>query len=150
MWDTDGQCTGLCTKIQRHFRSVEVGTKQGVFDCFQRRSGDTVGMLCEGSTGSMGGGENCQADTMDVGTPDAGTTQAVGSRVDPSNYSTYEEMEEAYVADIAEIEAGDKYGNNIVDLYNLLNYIGADGTEKPVWVRILMGAAEGDMSMFSF
>lgn len=86
---------------------------------------------------------------MDVGTPDAGTTQAAGSHTDSANYSTYEEMVAAYAADIAEIEAGDKYGNNIVELYDPLRYIGASGTEDPTWVRILMGAAEGDMSMFS-
>lgn len=93
--------------------------------------------------------ENSAGDTMDIGTPDAGTTQAAGSRMDSSSYSTYEEMVNAYAEDIAEIETGDKYGNNIVDLYNPLNYIGADGTENPTWVRILMGASEGDMSMFS-
>ncbi len=86
---------------------------------------------------------------MDVGTPDAGTTQAAGSGVDSSVYETYEEMVEAYAEDIAGLEAGDKYGNNPVDLYNPLNYIGAEDTEDPAWVRILMGAAEGDMSMFN-
>lgn len=93
--------------------------------------------------------ENSSGDTMDVGTPDAGTTQAAGSGIDSSNYSNYEEMVEAYAADIAEIEAGDEYGNNIVELYNPLNYIGAEGTENPTWVRIVMGASEGDMSLFS-
>ena len=93
--------------------------------------------------------ENSSGDTMDVGTPDAGTTQAAGSSIDSSNYSTYEEMVEAYAADIAEIEAGDEYGNNIVELYNPLNYIGAESTENPAWVRIVMGASEGDMSLFS-
>ena len=68
---------------------------------------------------------------MIVGTPDAGTTQASGSSVDSSNYATYEEMVEAYRADIESIEAGDAYGNNLVELYNPLNYIGTDGTEKP-------------------
>ncbi len=92
---------------------------------------------------------NSSGDTMDVGTPDAGTTQGIGSSVDSSNYSTYEEMVEAYAADIAEIQEGDEYGNNIVDLYNPLNYIGDEDTENPTWVRILMGASEGDMSMFS-
>ena len=86
---------------------------------------------------------------MDVGTPDAGTTQAAGSSTDSSNYATYEEMLAAYKSDIEEIEAGDKYGNNIVELYNPLNYIGDEDTENPTWVRIVMGAAEGDMSMFS-
>lgn len=93
--------------------------------------------------------ENSSGDTMDVGTPDAGTTQAAGSSIDSSNYASYEEMVEAYASDIAEIEAGDEYGNNIVELYNLLNYIGEESTENPTWVRIVMGASEGDMSMFS-
>lgn len=98
---------------------------------------------------NKGVAENSTGDTMDVGTPNAGTTQAAGSSIDSSNYSTYEEMVEAYAADIAEIEAGDKYGNNIVELYNPLNYIGAESTENPAWVRIVMGASEGDMSLFS-
>ena len=93
--------------------------------------------------------DDSSGDTMDVGTPDAGTTQAAGSSTDSANYSSYEEMVEAYAADIAEIEEGDEYGNNIVSLYNPLNYIGDDDTEDPTWVRILMGASEGDMSMFS-
>lgn len=93
--------------------------------------------------------ENSTGNTMDAGTPDAWTTKAAGSSIDSSNYSTYEEMVEAYTADIAGIEAGDEYGNNIVELYNPLNYIGAESTENPAWVRIVMGAAEGDMSMFS-
>ena len=88
-------------------------------------------------------------DAMDVGTPDAGTTQASGSSTDSANYSTYEEMVEAYESDIAEIEAGDEYGNNIVELYNPLNYIDADTTENPTWTRILCGASEGDISMFN-
>lgn len=86
---------------------------------------------------------------MIVGTPNAGTTQASGSSVDSSNYSTYEEMVEAYRSDIESIEAGDEYGNNLVELYNPLNYIGAEDTENPTWVKILCGAAEGDISMFN-
>lgn len=84
-----------------------------------------------------------------VGTPSAGTTQAAGSNTDSSNYSTFEEMLAAYQADIAEIQSGDSYGNNIVDLYDPLNYIGAATTENPAWSRIVMGAAEGDMSMLA-
>ena len=104
--------------------------------------------------GGFPGGERPEGgfpggDSMTVGTPDAGTTQAAGSSTDSSNYSTYEEMVESYAADIAEIEAGDDYGNNIVSLYNPLNYIGAEGTQSPTWTRILMGASEGDMSMLS-
>lgn len=86
---------------------------------------------------------------MIVGTPDEGTTQASGSSIDSNNYSTYEEMVDAYRTDIESIEAGDEYGNNLVDLYNPFNYIGAEGTENPSWVKILCGAAEGDISMFN-
>ena len=92
---------------------------------------------------------NSSGDTMDVGTPDAGTTQAAGSSTDSKNYTSYAEMLAGYQADVAEVEAGDAYGNNIVELYNPLNYIGAEGTENPVWTRILMGASEGDMSMLA-
>jgi len=88
-------------------------------------------------------------DTMAVGTPDAGTTQAAGSGVNSKNYADFAAMLASYQADIAEVEAGDKYGNNTVDLYNPLNYIGAQDTEDPAWVRIMMGASEGDMSMFA-
>ena len=92
---------------------------------------------------------NSAGDTMDVGTPDEGTTQSAGTTTDSANYSTYEEMLEAYQNDIAEIQAGDEYGNNIVDLYNPLNYIGDEDTDDATWVRILCGASEGDISMFN-
>ncbi|WP_049960405.1 hypothetical protein [Pseudobutyrivibrio sp. LB2011] len=92
---------------------------------------------------------NSAGDTMDVGTPDEGTTQSAGTTTDSANYSTYEEMLESYQEDIAEIQAGDKYGNNIVDLYNPLNYIGDEDTDDATWVRILCGASEGDISMFN-
>ena len=85
----------------------------------------------------------------EVGTPDSGTTQSASSKTDSANYSSFAEMLAAYQADIAEIQAGDAYGNNIVDLYNPLNYIGADGTDGPTWARILMGASEGDISMMN-
>lgn len=98
-----------------------------------------------GRTDRGNGGTN----EMLVGTPDAGTTQASGSSVDSNDYATYEEMVEAYRADIESIQAGDEYGNNLVELYNPLNYIGAEGTENPTWVKILCGAAEGDISMFN-
>ena len=93
--------------------------------------------------------ENSSGDEMDVGTPDAGTTQAAGSSTNSKNYSSYAEMLAAYEADIAEIQAGDAYGKNIVDLYNPLNYIGAEGTANPTWMRIVCGAVEGDISMFN-
>ena len=85
----------------------------------------------------------------EVGTPDAGTTQSAGTKTDSSNYSSYEEMLESYENDITSIEDGDKYGNNIVDLYNPINYIGKENTESPTWTRIVMGASEGDMSLFA-
>ena len=103
----------------------------------------------ERSFDNAGVAENSGGDEMDVGTPDAGTTQAAGSSVNANNYSSYGEMLAAYEADIAEIQAGDAYGKNIVDLYNPLNYIGAEGTDDPTWMRIVCGAVEGDISMFN-
>ena len=96
------------------------------------------------TTGTEGSG-----DEMEVGTPDAGSTQSASSTTNSSNYSTYAEMLEAYQADIAEIEAGDAYDKNLVYLYNPLNYIGAEGTAAPAWARIVCGAAEGDIAMFN-
>lgn len=100
-----------------------------------------------GMTGLPGGDTSGMGDI--VGTPDGGTTQSNTGSGDSNNYASYEEMVAAYKADIEEIYAGDKYGNNIVSLYNPLNYIGAEGTENPAWTRILMGASEGDISMFT-
>lgn len=93
--------------------------------------------------------EDSSSGTEEVGTPDQGTTQAAGTGTDSSNYSSFEEMLEAYQSDIEEIESGDQYGNNIVELYNPINYIGAEETNNPTWARILMGASEGDISMFN-
>ena len=102
-------------------------------------SGDSAGGPPDMNGGSTG----------EVGTPDSGTTQSSTSKTDSANYSSFAEMLAAYQADIAEIEAGDEYGNNLVDLYNPLNYIGSDGTDGPTWARILMGASEGDISMLN-
>ena len=85
----------------------------------------------------------------EVGTPDSGTTQSATGRTDSANYASFEEMLTAYQMDIAEVQAGDAYGNNVVDLYDPLNYIGAEGTDDPTWTRILMGASEGDISMLN-
>ena len=90
-----------------------------------------------------------ESTTEEVGTPDQGTTQAAGSGTDSGNYSSFEEMLAEYQSDIAEVEAGDEYGNNIVELYDPTNYIGAEGTSNPTWARILMGASEGDISMLN-
>ncbi len=121
------------------------------------------GRYAKGSSGGMGGpggmGGTPDGGPMDGGPPDLfgdgirdggpmmGTTGAAGGGADSGNYSTFEEMVSAYEADITAIEAGDDYGNNIVDLYNPLNYIGAEGTENPAWTRIVMGAKEGDIAM---
>lgn len=102
--------------------------------------------------GVMGNGEgppSMDGADGEVGTPDAGTSQSVSGGVDSTEYETYAEMLEGYKSDITEIEKGDKYGNNIVDLYNPLNYIDAKDTEDPTWTKIIMGASEGDMSMFA-
>ncbi len=118
-------------------------------------SGDSAGgppdMGSSGTSGDNAGGppDMNGGSTEEVGTPDSGTTQSAGSKTDSANYASFDEMLAAYQADIAEIEAGDAYGNNIVELYNPINYIGAEGTNNPTWARILMGASEGDISMFN-
>ena len=114
-------------------------------------SGDSAGGPPDMSGDSAGGPPDMSGsgNTEEVGTPDSGTTQSAGSSTDSANYSSFDEMLAAYQADIAEIEAGDAYGNNIVDLYNPLNYIGGEGTDNPTWARILMGASEGDISMMN-
>ena len=106
-----------------------------------------------GGPGGNAGGPSGEAsgsngvNEMIVGTPDAGTTQAAGSGTNSRNYASFDEMLTAYEADIAAVYAGDKYGKNIVELYDPLNYIGAEGTEAPVWTRIVMGEKEGDIAM---
>lgn len=103
-------------------------------------------------TGGPGGTKTDSTDdssSEEVGTPDKGTTQSATSSKNSSNYSTFKEMYEAYKEDIDEVYSGDKYGKNIVNLYDPLQYIGANTTKAPTWTRILMGASEGDMSMFS-
>ncbi|MCR5202928.1 MAG: hypothetical protein K6D02_07585, partial [Lachnospiraceae bacterium] len=87
--------------------------------------------------------------TEKVGTPDQGTTQASGNSTDSSNYESFEDMLDAYKEDIESVEKGDDYENNIVELYNPVNYVGAEDTENPTWTRILMGASEGDISMLN-
>ena len=109
----------------------------------------------DGFPGGMSGAE--RPDGMDggpggempAGTPQQGTTQASGGSIDSSNYASFEEMLDSYREDIASIEAGDRYGNNIVELYDPMRFIGAEDTENPAWVRMLMGASEGDISMFN-
>ena len=111
-----------------------------------------AGRYTPGSSGNKGGfggrGDGIRGNGP-VGTPNGGTTQSATGSGDSKSYATYEEMVAAYKADIAEVYAGDEYGKNIVMLYNPLNYIGAEGTENPIWTKLLMGAAEGDISMFN-
>ena len=99
--------------------------------------------------GSEGNAPDGKSGSGEAGTPDAGTTQSAGSSTDSANYSSFEEMLKAYQEDIEQIQSGDEYGNNIVDLYDPLNYIGDEDTEDPTWTRILMGASEGDISMMN-
>jgi hypothetical protein len=130
------------------------------------------GRYTKGSTGGMGGGPmgalpdgdppgdlpadllgdgplGLFGDNIRNGGPDAGTTASAGGGTDSANYAAFEDMAAAYAADVAEIEAGDQYGKNIVSLYNPLNYIGAADTEAPAWTRVVMGAVEGDMPMMT-
>ncbi|MCR5760467.1 MAG: hypothetical protein K6F82_00455 [Sphaerochaetaceae bacterium] len=115
-------------------------------------SGGPPDMDSSSAPSGKGGGpgsSDSSSETEEVGTPDAGTTQSASSTTNSANYSSFEEMLASYQADIAEIEAGDKYGNNIVELYDPTSYVGAEGTEDPTWVRILMGGSEGDISMLN-
>ena len=111
------------------------------------------GRCNSGASSSASGGPSGNTVTvngvteMTVGTPEEGTTQAVGAGTNSKNYASFEEMLAAYEADIAEIYAGDAYGKNIVGLYDPVRYIGAEGTDDPTWARIVMGEKEGDMAM---
>ena len=109
--------------------------------------GKAPGNMGDMPDGGSGGNTSGMGDV--VGTPDGGTTQSNTGSGDSANYANYSEMLAAYKADIEEISAGDQYGNNIVSLYNPLNYIGAEGTDNPTWTKIIMGASEGDISMFN-
>lgn len=103
------------------------------------------------SDGNLPGGgmPDSESGEKRVGTPDGGTTQSATGKGDSANYESYEDMVAAYKADIEEVNAGDKYGNHIVSLYNPLNYIGAESTDDPTWIKIIMGASEGDISLFN-
>ena len=67
--------------------------------------------------------------------------------LDANGKADLDAMIATHKAEYAEIAKGDKYGNNIVDLYNPVRYIGAKGTENPTWSRIMMGGVEGDIAM---
>lgn len=114
-------------------------------------SGSTGSGEMGGPSGAPGGNTTASngVNEMVVGTPNAGTTQAAGSGTNSKNYATFDEMLEAYRADIEEVYAGDRFGKNQVELYNPLNYIGQEGTADPTWTRIVMGEKEGDMGMLA-
>jgi hypothetical protein len=67
--------------------------------------------------------------------------------LDANGKADFDAMVATHKAEYAEIAKGDKYGNNIVDLYNPVRYIGAKGTENPRWSRIMMGGVEGDIAL---
>lgn len=94
-------------------------------------------------------GNTLNANGEEVGTPQSGSTQSASSKTDSSTYSAYDDMLQAYKDDITEVTEGDKFGKNIVELYDPINYIGDEDTDAPTWTRILCGAAEGDISMFN-
>ena len=105
-----------------------------------------------GSSGEASGDSDNNTVVVDgvteliVGTPVAGSTQAAGTGTNSGSYETFEEMLTSYEEDVAAVYAGDKYGKNIVELYDPIRYIGAEGTDDPTWARIVMGAKEGDMA----
>ncbi len=66
---------------------------------------------------------------------------------DSTIYDSFEELYEAYKAAFESTVAGDKYGQNIVYLYNPLNYILDPDTELPAWVHIVHGTADTDSSV---
>ena len=129
----------------RYAKSASTGGMGGPGGMGGTPPGGAMGAPPSGAMGTPPGGTG-----TGTGTPAQGTTQsASGSQTDSANYASYEDMVAAYKTDVESIEAGDEYGNNIVSLYNPLSYIGAEGTDNPTWTRIVMGAKEGDMSMFA-
>ena len=61
--------------------------------------------------------------------------------------SDFAELYELYKTDIESMLQGDKFGNNIVYLYNPLNYILDEETEMPAWMHICHGSADTDSSV---
>jgi hypothetical protein len=96
------------------------------------------------STGSSGGAAHA---TMFAATSNNPDTTDSRQYVDADGRADFDALVAAHKADIVEIARGDKYGNNIVDLYNPLRYIGATGTDNPRWSRIMMGGVEGDVAL---
>lgn len=63
-----------------------------------------------------------------------------------SAYANFADMYAAYTADVSSMQAGDRFGSNIVELYNPTNYILDPETEQPVWVHLCHGSADTDCS----
>ena len=61
--------------------------------------------------------------------------------------ASFEELYASYASDIAQVLTGDKFGNNIVKLYNPLNYILDPRTELPAWVHNCHGSKDTDSSV---
>lgn len=64
-----------------------------------------------------------------------------------SSAESFEALYAAYEADVTSMLAGDKFGQNIVYLYNPANYILDAGTDLPAWVHIVHGTADTDTSV---
>lgn len=65
-----------------------------------------------------------------------------------SKHESFEELYEAYKSDVETTLDGDKFGNNIVHLYNPVNYILDPETDQPAWVHICHGTHDSDCSVF--
>ncbi len=61
--------------------------------------------------------------------------------------ATFEQLYQAYAANIAKVQAGDEFGNNIVHLYNPTRYIVDGETELPQHVRIVTGTKDTDTAL---
>ena len=105
----------------------------------------------ETSSDSDGSDVTVSSDISDIsdvsGALDASKDSAASDLLDSSEtYASFTDLLAAYEKDIVEQKAGDRYGNNLVDLYNPMSFIGLQSTENPTWARLVMGAA-GDMPL---
>ena len=73
--------------------------------------------------------------------------ETAGGEKTENPYSRFEEMLSAYETDLISIQKKDAYDNDIVHLYDPLEYIGKDGIEDPTWVRIVIDASNGDVPL---
>lgn len=156
-FDAEGNVVFNLTSVEKaqaflegRYAKDNAGGRDGMMRGMEMMGGMPGGM--PGGDAPDGMGDDAQAmfgEGIRDGGPMMGGTASAGSDSDSSTYDSFEAMAADYASDIAEIDAGDKYGNNIVSLYNPLNYIGEEGTDNPAWTRVVMGAIEGDISMMS-